>query len=409
MTTCAQTSPQWSHALGNPVNSVAVSPDGTFIVAATYSDVWKQGGNQALGTYGFAPIADPTNPKWSQVLDTTSYGIYWVALSADGKFAAAGGKVENGTYPKGAGVIQAFDAASGNLLLDYYLSGDNQDARVNKVALSGDGSVLVAVAGTSLYVSVWNGSAYPAPTETVVEASPSWVDTVAVSDDGAFVVAGASSGNVHVYKNAGGTLTPAGTYAMPGGASCRCAVFSPGGHWFAVCGGNSQTGGAVCLFNATTFALTPKPVWSQLARGPLYYVTLPSAGTLPPVAAVVNNTPWTIHTDTAPPPTAQSSDNGQVALLKAGRGLTPIIQQMFSTALAPNSASFDPTGRFLAVADGYPPNTGTGNFYLLDGTTLACIWTYPTSKMSWPIQIAANGAAVAAGSDDGSVYLFKTT
>lgn len=403
MTTCAAGTPVWRRPLGNLVNSVAISDDATRVVAGTYGHDYGYGGGSGFATYGFDSVG---NQLWTQELDTTQEGVYWVALSGDGQYAAACGKIINTANPHGVGFIQAFDAANGTVLLDFQLSGDNIRSRVNKVALSANGGVLAAVAGTSLYVSTLSGGQYSAPIATFIEGSQNWVDTVAVSDDGVWIVAGSSSGHVYLFSNAGGAVTLAGTFLLPNGATCRCAVFAPGGQWFAVSGGNSDTGGACCLFNTAAFAAQPAAVWTQLARGPVYYVTLTSGGTAqPPLAAAVTNTPWQVVTAV---PAASAA--GQVALFKVTGAASPLIAATFATQFAPNSASFDASGKFLAVADGYPPVTGTGNFYLfaVDGLTLSCQWSFATSKMSWPIAVAALGGAVAAGSDDGSAYFFNT-
>ena len=67
--------------------------------------------------------------------------------------------------------------------------------------------------------------------------------------------------------------------------------------------------------------------------------------------------------------------------------------------------SFDADGQWLGLADGHPDGS-PGAFYLFDGGTGSLAWSYGTSNMSWPIQVSGDGSTVAAGSDDGSVYLF---
>ena len=71
----------------------------------------------------------------------------------------------------------------------------------------------------------------------------------------------------------------------------------------------------------------------------------------------------------------------------------------------PNSTSIDATGKFVTVADGYPDET-PGAFYLFDALAGTLMWNYPTNNMSWPMQIAANGKAMVAGSDNSYVYYF---
>ena len=75
-----------------------------------------------------------------------------------------------------------------------------------------------------------------------------------------------------------------------------------------------------------------------------------------------------------------------------------------STKRNPNSTSLDTAGKYLTVADGYPDQT-PGDFYLFDATGKA-LGNLQTNNMSWPMQISADGTAIAAGSDNSYVYYF---
>ena len=70
----------------------------------------------------------------------------------------------------------------------------------------------------------------------------------------------------------------------------------------------------------------------------------------------------------------------------------------------PNSTSIDSSGTRITAADGWPNHT-PGAFYLFDdlGTLLSM---HITTDMNWPMQISANGTAMAAGSDDNTLFLF---
>lgn len=83
-----------------------------------------------------------------------------------------------------------------------------------------------------------------------------------------------------------------------------------------------------------------------------------------------------------------------------GTDNTVITADMSADGLSMNQAA-----GLVAVADGHPDGS-PGNFYLLEGAGGALCWSYATGNMSWPIQIAANGAAIVAGSDDSRVYYF---
>ena len=399
MTAPRTATPKWTAPLGNLVNSVAIADDGSRVVAGTYQHAYKENGSPTFATCAF----DASGTKlWEHVIETTSEGAYWVALSGAGTFAAAGGQIIDTKNPDGLGFIQAFDAGSGAVLLDFRLSGDDVSARVNKVALSAAGDVLVAAAGYSLYYAFFDRGGYTEPKAIALESGGNWVDTVAISDDGRWIVTGASSGTITLFQQAGGVVTKVASGALPEGATCRCIVMTPDGDWFAASGGASSTGGYCCLFNTAAFPSTRAPVWTQEGKGPIYYVALSGAeGGAPPLAVSVTNVPGPARAGHAPQPSP-----GQIAALKTGGGAVPEIVTTYETVSAPNSASMDRAGKLLGVADGYPPGTD-GHFYLLDASTLACLWTFTTANaMSWPIAVAADGSAIAAGSDDGSVYYF---
>jgi len=389
--------PIWSAPLGNMVNSVAIADDASRVVAGTYFHNYPDDGATVFGTYAFDAKG---NQLWQQLLPTSSEGAYWVALAAKGTYAASGGKLIDPKTGAPSGFIQAFDAANGKVLLDYRLPGADAGERVNKVALSADGSALAAVGGYSLYVAILQGDAYANPVAVPIMSGDDWVDTVAISGDGAWIVTGSSNGQVDVFANNGGAVTRKGTYVMAGGATCRCVSMTADGRWFGASGGSSKTGGLACLFDTTAAGPAMQPMWTHTSKGPIYYISL-SAGApgVPPLAAIVTNTPEQPSSSDA----AQAP--GQLSVLQMGRGPVPTVLNSFITLAPPNSASIDAAGKLVAAADGLGKSS-PGNFYLLNAQSLQPIWTYPTAHMSWPIAIAARGGAVAAGSDDGSVYYF---
>jgi hypothetical protein len=73
----------------------------------------------------------------------------------------------------------------------------------------------------------------------------------------------------------------------------------------------------------------------------------------------------------------------------------------------PNSTSMDSAGQYITAADGYPDKT-PGDFYLF-GAAGNALGSFQTSNMSWPMQISANAAAIAAGSDDSNIYYFPVS
>jgi outer membrane protein assembly factor BamB len=74
-------------------------------------------------------------------------------------------------------------------------------------------------------------------------------------------------------------------------------------------------------------------------------------------------------------------------------------------ANSPNSTSIDAAGLFVAMADGWPTSK-PAKFHLFNASDGQKRWESDTLSMNWPIVINSNGDAIAAGSDDGTVYYF---
>lgn len=384
---CSPVVPTWTAAIGQLVNSVAISSDGSRVVAGTYFHDYQGGGNPEFGVYAFTSANNTPLHVWP--LDTTTEGAYWVAISADGSRAAAGGKIVNAST--NAGFIQAYDMTTGATLLNYQLPGSS---RVNKVALSADGSVLVACANSGMYYSVLSGGTYTQPALFTINDSP---QSVAVSAAGDWIVLGGYNGNVVLFDNRQGTPVQAGTWST-GGPEVRCVSMTADGLWFAASGGAQSTGGGYWLFDTAAFAQKPQPTWTRTSTGAVYFVTLANPVPRQPLVAAVSNVAWP-----TPDAAGAQATGGGVQVVTTSLTGAPLTVYSFATTEAPNSASLDATGRLLGVADGFG---GTGNFYLVDLLTRSCVWTYPTSRMSWPIAVAANGSGVAGGSDDANVYYF---
>jgi WD40 repeat protein len=390
--TCPATTPVWSAAIGQLVNSVAISDDAAGLVAATYYHVYKgYGGNPDYGVYYFKSAS--STPVWTWPLQTTTEGAYWVAMSGDGAYAAAGGLLSNGTIQNG--FLQAYDLASGAVVLDYTLP---TASRINKVALSQDGRVLVAVAGPGLYYSTLTGGTYSTPVP--MNDSP---QTVAISGDGQWIVTGSYGGTVMLFSAASGTPTQVAMTTARGGANVRCVSITRDGLWFAIAGGATSTGGVFSLYATQQFAAasTPAPLWEKTATGAVYYVALANPSPDSPVVAGVSNVPWPTPEGTPP----QSSTAGGVQVIYTDASAMPQVSYTFETLQAPNSASMDGSAHYLAIADGYG-TTSDGHFYLIDLFARSCAWAYETEKMSWPIAVSFDGTGIAAGSDDSSVYYF---
>jgi hypothetical protein len=176
------------------VNAVAISDDGSRVVAGTYYQHYlgttRVRTDGKFGTYCYDAKGAGTR-LWADEYQGHR-GIYSVAISGDGTVAAGGGLLTKGQFqqPK-RGLLRAFDAATGSKLLN---SSDFPD-RVNSVSLSRDGGVLAAVAESSLFVFLRSASG-------LFSASPQEIDldgfsqSVAVHPSGSWLAACDQKGKV---------------------------------------------------------------------------------------------------------------------------------------------------------------------------------------------------------------------
>ncbi|MFA6961206.1 MAG: hypothetical protein WC205_10675 [Opitutaceae bacterium] len=396
--------PVWKKSPANGkyfINSVAVSADGERVVGGTFYHLYgapksrrsdaagfqsRAGTSTDDGTFGTYCYDAAGGLLWKNEFNGWQ-GVYWVAVSADGTRAAAGG---NMTQSPQAGFVRAFDGETGAVLLDFPTA-----QRVNQVALSADGSWLVSAAEslmlfrfdaeTGAYVKV--DAFIPA----VSGAGSNAVVSLGISDDGGVIVFSDYAGHIGVLANTGGKLALRQQFQLPASFSHMVALTSDG-RFFAAGG----AGGTFYLCDTGRFIKEGKPTYAYDTgvADPVYGVAVAEGGEV--FAGVVNS----------------GADTGFVYVISIV-DFAMELQAKFSTAHNPNSVSLNLEAGLLAVADGHPDNT-PGDFYLFDGITagLAIVepelcWQYQTGNMSWPIKIAADGKTVVAGSDDSFVYYFR--
>jgi hypothetical protein len=379
--------PSWhKHLLpkqAESINSVAISGDGSRVVAGTYFFT-NGNGSPTSKTVGLFAFDGKGKSLWpSPDTYSATFGINWVSISRDGSWAASGGQIASNS-----GFINAYDVASGTKLLTY-----NTPARVQMVALNKDGSCLVA-GGDSLYVFARAASTSTWSPPQSVKFPTGTVERVAVSDDGKWIAAAVNGGVVSLVQNdmgAGGGLSAPASWAASAGWIMWVAMAADGSG-FVVAGSNST----VYYFDISAFAASPtatiSPTWQFSLTGctACRSVAINDNGSLISAVADVPTQPAT----------------GKVFLI-ANQGNTG--KQLWSTnpttSHGVNSTSIDAAGQYITVADGNPA-ANVGDFYLFDATSGNLIWSYNTKQMNWPMQISADASAVAAGSDDGNVYYF---
>lgn len=383
--------PNWSHApqAGDYINSIAVSADGGTVVGGTFKHTYS--GSSARSRR--APTVAPTTNfgvycyegesgtlRWSDVFAAYE-GVYWVAVSADGSRAAAGG---NWTSSPAAGFVRAYDATSGALLLDY-----RTGARVNQVALSADGEWLISAADSIVLFQYDQTTAQYKKTNEFTPAvtkGHNEVISVGISADASRMVYCDYSGHVGYMANEGGIMAVFKTWMLPDDGFSHMLSLAPSGNCFAAGGAN----GLFYMFDAVSFLQSGEPTYSYATGVSEAVYGVAVAGDGKSFAGVVNN-----------------GDAGAVYLVNVNSG-TPVLAATFPTQRNPNCVTINSEHGLMAVADGHPDGT-PGHFYLYSGVGTAPVetWCYTTTQnMSWPVAIAANGSAVIGGSDDSSIYSF---
>jgi WD40 repeat protein len=355
------------------VNSVGISGDGQSVIAGNYFFNYSATASHTpatapLFTVGIFLWNAKGALQWKDTFQSTE-GVYWVALSRDSTWAAGGGLISTGD-----GFIYAYNAATGAKALAY-----NTKVRVNRVALSGDGSYLAAGAD-STYLFKRTGPSWSAPQIAPCNVGD-YVVSVDISDDGQWIVAGTYKGYVLLLHNNNGVLGAPVSWQQPGGTIHWVAMAADGSGF--VAGANSAH---VFYFNTAGFASSHAPAWTASLTGCSRCGSVAISGNGAYVSAVGN-----------------TAKTGKV-FLYSNQGSSG--KQLWANATQhnPNSTSLDSAGQFVTVADGQPDGT-PGTFYLFD---LAgnLNWSYGTKNMSWPMQISSNATGIAAGSDDSNVYYF---
>jgi WD40 repeat protein len=377
------TAPKWFAEIGHMVNSVAISGEGLHMIAGSYYFPYPgTTSNQTAGTYGAYGFDSQGNRLWADEF-AGNEGIYAVAISGDGRRAAAGGMLKGGKY--GAlptvGVLRAYDAQSGHRLLD----AAGIPMRINSVALSDDGAVLVAATKRTIYVFAQTGSAFPVTPATPF-AGGNNIESVAVAPDGTWFASCDMGGNVYLGTIANGTVLQTYTWTAPQTAIAKGLI-------------------TVGISRADSFVVGGDDVVYLFTKAAMIQGAGPTATFHPPGAAR-KSVRWVAISDDGRLITVvvNQQQAGLLIALSAGPGgLTKKWQAPLDHN--PNSTNIDSAAQRITAADGYPDNQ-PGTFYLFDAGGNK-VWEFPTKKMNWPIAVNAAGTAIAAGSDNGNVYYFR--
>ena len=387
------------------VNWTALSRTGDVLLAGTYHA--EKTGN--YGTYCYNRAGDLL---WHDPFPQQGFcGVFWVDLSASGAYGASGGwqsehRVTHRRRPpfrldvptqndvqqndvQYTGFVRAYSTAPYELLLAY-----RTEARVNSVRLSQQGAWLAAGSGDAggrddaVYLFERTAAGYHLADRFGLPTGDASVGTVALSDDGRWLVAGGGR-TVLLLENDSGTLREAARWRVPG-RYVQFTQITPDGDYFAASGSD----GRFFFFDRTHFCAHARPAWTYDTgtEKNVYGVTVSPHGTH--VAASSNANGGTIFV----------VEN--VADDSAPAGWPARLAWKARTQRPPSpSVTMDRRARFLTVADGYPLGT-PGHYYLFEIATGRCLWQHTTDNMNWPMVISDDGSAVFAGSDDGQVSFF---
>lgn len=385
---------------GLQINSVAVSLDGQLTVGGTSSEF----GTGQFNFYGYD--ATGTN-VWSVPVtaENATQGIFWVAVSADKRFAACGGEMS-----ETAGFLCIVDASHGDILFrDHQLP-----ARVNQLTFSLDGTLLLAdfehelrlyqcaigISGSG--APVWSESdSIALPTDfssysAVLAATGDrvWVGGINYNAQPCYtglvqqiVVKNGKFGAVTHYDQAQGVMrvvtTEDGAYAAAALHDGSCAFFQAIQPTTAFV----YKPELASLDTAYAIAITETPAKQRVIvvganqgdAGVLYRVD--ALRTMPQIA---NYPIWTAQSGWIQP---------------VQYGVNP-------------GVTLDRDATLVSATDGKPDGghnqkESPGNFYLLDACSGQRLWQYGTRLMNWPMALTPDGKTVVGGSDDGSMYYWK--
>lgn len=254
--------PVWNKNVSLLVNSVDISGDGQLVIGGNYFHNYDKTAKPTttptpLSTVGVYLWNAQGTLLWKDEFQSTE-GVHSVALSRDGTWAASAGW-DSGSTGNYIGFVNAYNAATGAKVI---LS--NPPGQILQVTLSGNGSYLVAAAD-SLCFFKRTGANWSAPQIIPIPGShvpPDDYVSVAVSDDGQWIVAGTYYGFILLIQNNNGVLSA--PVSWQSGGNIHWVAMAAEGSGF-VAGGSS---GNVFYFNtATFFAGSTGPAWTATLAG----------------------------------------------------------------------------------------------------------------------------------------------
>jgi WD40 repeat protein len=403
----------WSQLPFRPwINSVAISHDGSRVAGGTF--IHDYHGKKTIPGYFETFAYDSSGTMLWRNKCSELDGVFAVGISGDGSTIASGG-----VFTQNDGFLKIFEGGKGQVVFDSTTAGSAPIVgRVNGIGVSDTGGLVAAAAG-QLYVLINNGGQYTQAAsasandkdfETAIEK----VSAVAVHPSGDWLAACNEKGQILVATLANQQIT--GVYVKTvsqeplkwGDKDGKTApvpflsvAIAAGSNSFAVGGGDvvyygtledMKAGKAPERYEAGDNDSPPGSDDDMFPQPNVRWVAISEDGER--FSVVANRR----HGDAGP-------RTGQLLLYNKGVFAAKDDDKK-SLPLNPNSVSMDRYGKLVAVALGYPPGI-SASIYLFDGTGKQ-LWTHPTGDMNWPVAISADGTAIVAGGDDGSLLYFPT-
>ena len=380
---------------GNQINSTAISGDGNRVILGTSNEY--AAGQFAVFCYDATgallwqhPVTISAQPIYQ--------GVFWVAISRDGKYAAAGGEISK----QGQGFLFAYAVDGGEILLDFATS-----ARVNQVSLSEGGERLLAAFGNQAKLFKLEDRSYVL-LDTYTVDDQAYINSAMLSNEGNRAVLSAiqyqdygdsdsqSFGSVIALNVEDDKFSFQDKTDLDTGP-IRVSIIDSGQWW-----GASLHDGSCVVMNDFSDTL---PVWHYIPeeQTDIAYafsiVASASEGLYVSYGANIEDSKY----------------KGCIYALKSDvvyGAFKPELLWKGMTEFGVNpGVNMDLNAQYVTATDGTPDghDETAGNFYLFDHETGQQLWNVPTSMMNWPMSIAADGNAIFGASDNGDAYYWRAT
>lgn len=347
-----QKKPLWISLLGEYIQDVAMSTDGSYIAVGTTNNIYLFNKNSP------APILNYS----------TTYGGRFIAISSNGSYIAAA----NGGG--GVGKLFFFHQSSSTPLWNFSVP-----QAATSVAISSDGKY-IALGSYDWKVRLfhWSNS-----TPLWTFSAPSVIDVVDISSDGNYISAGvgAIANHEKIYLFEKSSSIPIWNYSLYN-RIVSMAISSDGNY---IVAGTYQD--KLYLFNKTSST----PMWIFSTGGYTIWTVEFSFDSNYIVAGIENG-------------------GGKVYFFNRSNSI-PLWNYSTGTNAYVSTVAISSNGSYIIIGNtNYisESDTNIGNVYFFHKNSRLPIWHYRTGRYVWGVSISSDGTYCAVGSTDG-FYFFDNT